>query len=121
LVSPPTLPETGVIGEIVDSHWAGMRHVEIGQAQAWYYPAERLLVLWERYLFDHWRLADPVRDPALHGLWQRFEAELLARFPEAERLATPSWEDMYERPAWQTFLRQQGYAPATTGAFVKTS
>lgn len=98
-----------------------MRHVEIGQAQAWYYPSERLLVLWECYLFDRWRLADPVQDPALNGLWQRFEAELLARFPEAELMATPSWKDIYERPAWQTFLNQQGYAPATTGAFVKTA
>ena len=112
--------ETGAVGEVVESHWEGMRHVEIGQAQAWYYPADRLLVLRECYLFDRWRAADPVHDPALNGLWHGFEAELRCRFPAAERMATPSWEDIYERPAWQTFLSQQGYAPATTGAFFKT-
>ncbi len=116
----PAPRDASVIGEVVDSSWEGMRHVEIGRAQAWHYPADRLLVLWECYLFDRWRLADPVQNPALNALWQGFECELLVHFPTAERLATPSWEDIYERPAWQTFLRQQGNAPATPGAFVKT-
>ena len=57
--------EMGAVGEVVDATWKGMRHVEIGQAQAWSYPAERLLVLWECYLFDRWRLADPLQDRAL--------------------------------------------------------
>jgi hypothetical protein len=35
----PTLREGGAVGEVVDSAWEGMRHVEIGQAQAWHYPA----------------------------------------------------------------------------------
>lgn len=115
----PTPQETGVIGAVVDSSWEGMRHVEIGQAQAWYYPADRVLVLWECYVFDRWRSADPLQDPGLNTVWQGFEVELLSRFP-ADRIATPSWEDLYERPAWQKFLSQRGYVPATTMAFVKT-
>jgi hypothetical protein len=90
----PTPQETGVIGEVVDSTWKGMRHVEIGQAQAWYYPVDRLLVLWECYLLDRWRLDDPLHDPALAALWEGFEGQLLARFPATERIATPSWEDL---------------------------
>ena len=115
----PTSTETGAVGEVVGSEWEGMRHREVGQAQAWYYPLDRLLMLWECYLFDSYRQTDPVHDPALHAVWQGFEAELLRRFPEAERMATPAWEDIYERPAWQTFLAQQGFQPATPGVFLK--
>jgi hypothetical protein len=115
----PIARETGAVGKVVDSSWEGMRHVEIGQAQAWYYPGDRLLVLWECFLFDRWRAADPVQDSALNALWQSLEDELRSRFPAAERLATPSWEDIYERSAWEAFLTRRGYAPATPGAFVK--
>lgn len=115
----PTPRATGAVGEVVDADWEGIRHVEIGQAQAWYYPPDRQLVLWECYLFDRWRVADPVHDPALAALWLGFEKQLLTRFPAAERVATPSWEDIYDRPAWQAFLASQGYTPAVPGAFVK--
>lgn len=117
----PTPRDTGAVGEVVDSAWEGMRHVEIGQAQAWYYPADRLLVLWECYLYDYWRAADPLRDAALAAVWDGFERRLRTHFPHAARIATPSWEDIYERPAWQAFLTQHGYAPATPGAFLKES
>lgn len=110
---------TGKVGDVVASTWEGMRHVAIGQAQAWFYPGDRLLLLWECYLLDSYRQDDPLGDPALAGLWQGFEAELWRRFPEAVRLATPAWEDIYERPAWQAFLAQHGYAPGTAGIFVK--
>jgi hypothetical protein len=96
-----------------------MRHVAIGQAQAWFYPGDRLLVLWECYLRDPWRQADPLRDPALAALWRGFEDRLLTRFPAANRIATPAWEDPYPGPAWQAFLAQQGYAPATAAVFWK--
>jgi hypothetical protein len=115
----PAPSTSGAVGEVVASDWEGMRHHEIGQAQAWYYPLDRLLLLWEYYLFDVYRRPDPVADPALAILWQGFEATLLARFPEAERVATPAWEDIYERPAWERFLSQQGYRPGPPGVFVK--
>ena len=115
----PTLAETGAVGEVVGSEWEGMRHREIGQAQAWYYPLDRLLVLWECYLLDAYRREDPVGDPALAGVWRGFEGELLGRFPKAQRIATPAWEDLYERPAWHAFLTRQGYEPAAPGVFVK--
>lgn len=115
----PTPRDAGAVGEVVDSAWEGMRHVEIGQAQAWYYPHDRLVMLWECYLLDRWRLADPLHDAALQAVWEGFEARLLTRFPDADRIATPSWEDMYERPAWQAFLTRNDYAPATPGVFIK--
>ena len=116
----PTPRASGAIGEVVDSSWEGMRHVAIGQAQAWSYPRDRVLVLWECYLFDRWRRADPLPDPALAALWDRFEAHLLTHFPDTEHIVTPSWEDIYERPAWQAFLGMRGYAPGTSGVFFKT-
>ena len=115
----PRPVEGAGVGEVLASEWEGMRHREIGQAQAWYYPLDRLLVLWECYLFDQWRQDDPVGDPALAGVWRGFEGELLARFRRPQRVATPAWEDLYERPAWQAFLTRQGYEPATPGVFVK--
>ena len=115
-------PDPGPAGRIcavVASTWDGLRHVAIGQAQAWFYPADRVLVLWECYLRDSYRQDDPVHDPALAMLWQGFEAELRHRFPAATRVATPAWEDLYPRPAWQAFLAQQGYSPETAALFSK--
>jgi hypothetical protein len=115
----PTPTETGAIGEVIDATWEGMRHREIGNAQAWYYPADRLLVLWEAYLHDFVRQAEPLGDAALATVWAGFEGALRDRFPHAQRIATPSWEDLYARPAWQQFLAGQGYAPFAPGCFVK--
>ena len=115
----PTPTETGAIGEVVDSGWAGMRHRDIGTAQAWWYPADRVVVLWECVLDDAVRQDDPNGDGVLATVWTGFERALLDRFPAARRVATPSWEDLYERPAWQQFLGGQGYEPFTPGCFVK--
>ena len=96
-----------------------MRHVEIGQARARYCTADRLLVLWECYLFDRWRFADPLHDAALQAIWAGFERRLLAHFRDAARIATPSQEDIYERPAWQAILSKHDYAPLAPGVFAK--
>ena len=115
----PAPNATGVIGEVVEAAWAGMRHREIGNAQAWYYPRDRVLVLWECVLEDWLRHDDPRTDRALGGIWAGFERVLRGRFPAATRIATPSWEDLYERPTWQQFLGDQGYALFSPGCFVK--
>ena len=105
--------------EVLSSDWVGMRQREIGQAQAWFYPADKLLILWECFLEDRFRQEDPLHDPALATIWTGFERTLLARFPGTQRIATPSWEDLYERPAWQQFLGDQGFLPFSPGCFVK--
>ncbi len=115
----PTSTRAGVIGEVVGSDWAGMRHRDIGDAQAWWYPADRVLMLWECFLNDQVRQADPLRDDVLAVVWTGIERVLLDRFPAARRVATPSWEELYERPAWQQFLGGQGYQPFSLGCFVK--
>lgn len=67
-LSPTPRPD-GAIGRVSGVRWAGMRHREVGQAQAWYYPADALLVLWECYLYD--AAADPRRGAAGRLAWLR--------------------------------------------------
>jgi hypothetical protein len=114
----PTPEPYGAIGEVTESRWEGMRHVDIGEAQAWYYPADRLIVLWECYLFDRYRQPDPMQDKALSTLWDGFEETLLSRVPEARHLVT-TWEDTYARPEWQFFMQRRGYQPFTPSLFAK--
>jgi hypothetical protein len=92
------------------------RPQRVATAQAWYYPADRTVVLWELLLEPSVRrLADPPEDLLLRSLWRHYETLLLARFPDTERLLT-TWEDDYDRDAWVQFLTALGYhktGPAT--------
>jgi len=112
-------PTSEELGTVMDSQWEGFRHEEVGAAQVWFYPADRLLVLWEAYLFEPYTQPDPPQDSALATLWTGFEAQLVDRFPTAERIVTPDWEDPYEGEQWQAFLRQQGYQPFQSRVFAK--
>lgn len=115
----PTPEPYGAIGKVLSTEQRGQRAVEIGQAQAWYYPADRVVMLWECYLFDAHRQPDPLQDSALATLWTGFERTLLGRLPQAQWLVT-TWEDTYERSAWQFFLSRRGYQPFTAATFAKT-
>lgn len=42
-----------VIGEVVESRLGSMERHIIGSAQAWYYPVDRSLVLWECDIFSN--------------------------------------------------------------------
>lgn len=113
-------PEGSKIGDVLSSEWEGMRHQEIGNAQAWSYPSDRLLIIWEAYLFDHYREPNPTEDEALKTIWIGFETLLLEHARGAERIATPAWEPLYEEGAlWQDFLCSQGYRPFNERAFNK--
>jgi len=70
-------------------------------------------------VFDQWRHSDPLHDELHAFIWQGFEQVLLNRFFGAQRIATPSWENLYERTAWQMFLGGQGYESYSPGCFVK--
>ena len=72
---------------------------EIGNAQGWRYPADRLIVHWETVLFDWCRVEDPLSDLLLNRIWSSFEEVLVEALPEAERIVTPSWEDEVRRRA----------------------
>lgn len=98
-------------GEVRSAQWTGMRHETIGSAQAWYYPSDRKLILWEALLEPRHRRPDPAADLNLLALWAGLERLLLERCPDAEQLVTPHDEPEYEQAAWQAFLRRLGYRP----------
>jgi hypothetical protein len=114
----PVPPPTGEIGVVEEARWEGLRHKEIGQAQGWYYPQDATLILWECFLEQHYRRGDPAADPLHLAIWQGWESWLLSRSAGATRIVT-TWEDLYERPAWQSFLEGQGYRAIAPAAFTK--
>ena len=106
------------IGEVTGSTWEGMRHQEIGQAQAWYYAGEGLAVLWECYLEEAFRQEDPTADRALEVVWRGFERFLTEALPDIKWIITPSAEPIYPHN-WEGFLRRMGYSQLNKRAFEK--
>ena len=106
------------IGRVIGSDVKQLQEQELGNAQAWYYPAEKALVLWECYLFEPYAKQDPRNDPLLAALWQGFEKLLLKELPNTTRIYT-EYEPIYENQVYKTFLAKQGYRPLEKGAFVK--
>jgi len=101
-------------GKVVSSELKGLRQHEIGNAQAWYSPAEKTIVLWECFLWD-FRTHPLAEDPHMKQLWSSFEHWLINQFPNATRIATPFHDPIAEtREEYQTFLRSLGYHPSTT-------
>jgi hypothetical protein len=115
----PQPQANGAVGEVLSSEWEAMRHLEVGNAQAWYYPQDRVVMLWECFLFEHHIQSNPTADPTLTALWSGFEGLLQDYFPHARRIVTPSWEDIYDRDLWQGFLAQRGYRPTRRRIFAK--
>jgi hypothetical protein len=99
------------IGRVIGSDVTKLQEREIGNAQAWYYPAEKALVLWECYLFEPYA-------QLLATLWQGFEKLLLKELPETTRIYT-EYEPIYENRVYKPFLAKRGYRPIDKGAFVK--
>jgi hypothetical protein len=110
------------IGEVTSSDWVGMRQREVGQGQAWFYPEDHTLVLWECFLEDWYRKADPRTDDNLKTIWLGFEGFLLRTLlQQVDHIATPSWEPLYDeyKQAWQEFLEELGYNRIGPRAFGK--
>lgn len=112
-------PDAQEIGRVLSTGRVGWRARDLGNAQGWCYPEERLIMLWECYLEDWCRRADPTTDLLLARVRESFEARLTASLPEVERMVTPSWEDLYRREDWQVFLMQQGYQHESPAVFSK--
>jgi hypothetical protein len=125
----PNPKPTGEVGTVLGSDVSKLRPVEIGNAQAWYYPTKRTVVLWECFLESHYRGVDLMAgqttktdNPATDGtnvlVWQGFERFLTELFPDASRLVT-TFEPIYERPVFASFLAPQGYTQDGTVRFMK--
>ena len=108
----------GSIGEVINMDVTKLKSREIGNAQAWYYPAEQALVLWECFLEAPYRQPDPQADKLHTLVWQGFEHTLGQQLPEVTRIYT-TFEPIYPRPMFAQFLATQGYHPCGPVAFVK--
>jgi len=101
-------PQGSAIGQVRAVRQVNTKHVHIGQAQAWFYPADRLLVLWECYLFDWCRTGAPAQDVRHVAVYQAFERWLITRC-QPSLIVSPAWEPVYHKQLWQEFQAQQGY------------
>jgi hypothetical protein len=109
----------GAIGEVIGADVKKLKPLEIGNAQAWYYPAEKALVLWECYLFAPFRhVKDPREDATFQTAWTGFERFLLEHLHPVERIYT-TFEPIYERILFAKFLKKQGFRKQGNVAFVK--
>jgi hypothetical protein len=115
----PRPAKDGAIGEVIGSDVKKLKPLEIGNAQAWFYPAENALVLWECYLTGRFRQHDdPCKEAILQTLWTGFERILLDLLPPVERIYT-TYEPIYKRPVFAKFLATQGFRKQGNITFIK--
>jgi hypothetical protein len=110
------------IGEVLSTQMKGMRPHQIGNAQAWYYPQDKLIELWECFLDARMRNGNSLtEDLYMQKLWKSFEKWLANQFPEATRIATPFNDPIANSvEEYQSFLRALDYSPIAKAAFGKT-
>jgi hypothetical protein len=119
-VQPKHYADLGtILGKTIDSRVEGLRHHDIGNAQAWYYPEDKVLVLWECFLHDFIRDVPLRKDTNMSQLWTGFEKWLLDRYPETEKIVTPYADPIWNVKEYQSFLRARGYKKGISGTFVK--
>ncbi len=98
----------------------GVRDVQIGSAQAWYYHQDKILEIWECFLDAGFRTHPFVQDTHMKALWQGFERWLLEQFPDAVRMVTPFNDPIaHSIEEYQAFLRSLGFEPVAQKAFGK--
>jgi hypothetical protein len=103
-----------------DQDRRGGREAPVGHAQAWYYPADTTIVLWESFFDERFHSHPLPTDTNTHNLWQAFEHWLIKTFPNATTLATPFNDPIAGSiEEYQAFLRKLGYSPITEAVFGK--
>lgn len=101
------------IGRVLSSDVTDYERFYLGMAQAYYYPEDHALVIWE---CDVFHLTKHTEEDLGEGaffftLWQRFESMLRERFPATNLIVTPGWDPGYSSEEWRAFLTRLGYGP----------
>ncbi len=98
----------------------GFREIQVGNAQAWYYHEDKIIVLWECF-FERMFRKHPLKDDTnMQNLWCSFEQWLIKQFPKATTLATPFNDPIAQSiDEYQAFLKSLGYSPIAKAAFGK--
>ncbi len=105
------------IGEVISTdEKPKMKEQEIGDGQAWYYPHDKTIVLWECGLYRHFAEAPIHQDPNMNGLWTGFETFLTQQFKGAKQIATTYQDPDYAINQYQQFLTSLGYRPHPTAS-----
>jgi hypothetical protein len=108
------------IGTVRASHYQPKpREIEIGRAQAWYYPQARTLTIWECFIESSFRGKPLLEDENMKHLWNSFENFLKTQFPDLHRIVTPFDEPLFQREEYQQFLASLGYEPVAKAAYGK--
>jgi hypothetical protein len=97
------------IGEVISSDMEREREQQLGSGQAWYYPTDRILVVWECFLDEFFRGEALGTDENMHSLWTSVEQWLLRQFPQTHQIVTPWSDPAFETPTYHAFLRGRGY------------
>jgi len=87
----------------------GKRTNRVGDAQAWFYHEDRILLFWRAALSEGYEVANPLDDQNLWALWHEGEQFLRNHFPGITLLITPAWNNQYDLKQWRTFLNRLGY------------
>jgi hypothetical protein len=120
IVQPKHYADAGlVLGKTTDARVEGFRHEDIGSAQAWYYPQDKVLVLWECFFHEYARDVPLLKDTNMANLWTGFEQWLLNRYPDAEQIVTPYADPLWNVKEYQAFLRARGFKKGHPGTFAK--
>ncbi|HZF41710.1 MAG TPA: hypothetical protein VE715_23025 [Blastocatellia bacterium] len=101
-VTAPNARPGEQVGVVEDVQRRGSIRREFANLQAWFYPGERALMLWE---VDLWRGREenPTQDFLLACLFDGFERELLRIFPDVRQVITPH-EPNYPSEQWAASL-----------------
>jgi hypothetical protein len=113
--------QDSAIGETIGNPQVeGFREAQVGNAQAWYYPADKTIVLWECFFEERFRKHPLPEDLNMLQLWQAFERYIVQKFPQASTLATPFNDPIADSiEEYQAFLKTLGYSPIAEAAFGK--
>jgi len=114
-LSPGPQPD-GAIGEVVDGEERDGRRPPIGTMQAWYYPVDGTVLIWEAFLASFARDTPLREDANMRRLWLRVEDSLITRFPAATRTVTPFDDPAFETTSDRAFLGSLGYTPVARAA-----
>jgi len=98
------------VGEVVHSEVNGIERRQIGNAQAWFYPSDRIIVLWECDIFHPYLTASKelTQDSVLTVSWCGFERILLDKFGEARQIITPGWSRRMRTRGGKPFCASKG-------------
>jgi hypothetical protein len=117
---PPNGSDTDAIGTVQESQAEGFRATPVGKCQAWYYPADTTVVVWECFLDRAFRSKTlPAEDSNMQKLWQAIEKYFAKKFPRADRIVTPFDDPQFQREEYQAFLTFLGYEPVAKAAYGK--